>query len=101
MHIPYNGFANNGQSFSRVAKLVARKVFIGSNEFRMVEFTAEALFNTRVFRWRIRDANIATDDSGRFAQFPERPLKIENENLPVSQLVMASSAQRQLRSIVT
>ena len=42
----------------------------------MIEFRSETLFAPRIFRWRIRAANVATDDPAGFTQPAERPLKI-------------------------
>ena len=79
MSLPYNGCANNGQSFSRVAKLIARILSSSGNlRFRVIKFRGETLFAPRIFRRRIRAANIATDDPARFVQRSERPLKIDN-----------------------
>ena len=44
----------------------------------MIEFRGETLFAPRIFRRRIRAANIATYDPAGFAQLSERPLKIDN-----------------------
>jgi len=44
----------------------------------MVPLGSEALFPARVLRWRKRAANVASNDSAVFAQFPERPFEIGN-----------------------
>ena len=52
----------------------------------LFELSSETLLPTRIFGRRIRAANIATDDTRKFAQFSKRPLKIgcrEAAALPV------------------
>src|SRR5205809_4225566 len=52
----------------------------------MVPPSSEALFPTRVLRFRKAAANVAGNDSSLFAQFPERPFEIrdrESAILPI------------------
>ena len=98
MRLPYNDPANNGQSFSRVAKLVARAFSrFGGASFGRSNSAAKRLLPTRIFRRRIRAANVATNDTGRFAQFSKRPLKIghrEATALPVRHRLFHAAGNR-------
>ena len=61
----------------------------------MIKFRSETLFAPRIFRRRIRAANIATDDPAGFVQLSERPLKIDNREpagLPICHCLFDAQA---------
>ena len=87
MRLPYNDPANNGQSFSRVAKLVARAFSrFGGASFGRSNSAAKRCFQRAYFGGEYAPQMSPPMIRRKFAQFSKRPLKIghrEATALPV------------------
>src|SRR4029077_1353816 len=102
MRLPYKDPANSGESFSRVAKLVARAFSkLGGASFGRSNSAAKRCFQRAYFggEYAPQTSPPAIREDSR--NFPSAHSRSATVKRPLSQFVTASSAQRQSRSIVT
>src|SRR5256885_6665097 len=102
MRLLYNHPVNNGQSFSKVAKLLGRAFSrFGGASFGRSNSPAKPCFQRAYFGGEYApqmSPPVIREDSRNFPSAHSRSATVKR---PLSQFVTASSTQRQSRSIVT
>src|SRR3954447_10624637 len=100
--LSYNDPANNGQSFPRVGKFVARaRSRFGGANFGRSNSAAKLCFQRAYFGGEYAPQMSAPIMRENSRNFPSAQSTSSTVKRPLSQLVTASSIRRQSRSIVT